>query len=748
MADAEAPPEHAAAQSRKKGTKRTNRWTAVEAASAAAAQATDGGSGQPPPPPPASSVDATPPGASGTRGPPARPKKAPRVEVPQAVSSSAPPPQTPPSQQSAEAKTGGADVALADEVPNASLDQFGDFDVVAAELYTAYAPGPSAGNPPASTAPTTDAAPRVGARPRAAFWARAERECAAAAAAGHPIQNWGELRMQPWATSVDVALTRFVARLLPAMVPFVSVTAFTSRMTALVNALPVFLAAPLLPLLQLLNDPRVLGTAYRHTISDRLRAFAGFRDDADLDYEIVEIGLVHPRRATPPCPAEEGPFGIIMRGGMRHQASWTSPNAAIRYAEYNGIPTVGVATTAAAARLDLVPAGVGAPAAAAAPQPARFPSPSEWKAYCARVCKALHRLAAALAISDAGVHLGPDGAPRGGVALNEVAMSAGRAYALLQQQITTTLEAAYAEIRRTTEPTATAAATLPRRLASIWNTIHLDARITQMRARMDVPTTDLPPVEDASADARRVGDLFAELRPLLTALRGATLILETQKTAERLVVPLQGVMQQLRNGSVAVRAQLDAHIRDARHSFDLARERSTLVPTTLANGAIVPVTEITTVALVTQHRDRVARAAAILDELAGCHPALLSASMCDILEDARYPSRMEREAMEQTWGDYAHAAHLLHMGVRDLIFSFPDATFLAEPAKDLPDLWRPAATGPSKSLREEFSALVAQYVERCRRARDTAARASPSAPAAAAPKPSAPSSARVSLMDS
>ena len=734
MEHAPDPTDHA----KKRGTKRASRWNAVATASAEAKGAVEDETDMPidgpivsetlgPRAQPAPSPTPSPPSQAAqtrprkaarvapTPAPPARPPSQSESAPVQAVTPALPRPPPPPPSASAAAPL-EVELPLSQELASSNLEQFGGFESAAVELFDVHI-GRLARHKSAHAVPPLAAHVDVrSAAPHAEFW-----ELLKANKDDHrAILTWGDLRARPWANALDAELSKFAARVVPVLAPFVNPMTFGSRFTAMINRLPVIPESPLLPLLNLLHSTNVLATPHRNTIAERIRAFSCYQDENEMAFDIPLIGLEHPRRFM---RTDFAPFGTMLRNGVRVISTWTSPSAPQRYAE-----TFNVSVSHGTANLS--PGGV---AAADKPAPA---SPTDSKtqlraSFVARiggVCTSLHRLATALAVSDEGRPVPGDSESRDVLApLARIASSASEARALLRASFEKAKAAADTEVRRATRggggggEEANRAASL-RRLAATWSTVRIDETVASLRARMETPPADLMPLEDVGAEARNVGQIVAELRPLLTALRDASILSDAQRLLERVFSTFLPTIDRMRTGSVAVRARLDQTMTESRHAYERARELSTLVPTTLVDGTVVHVTSVDPAVLVRHHRERCARVSELFERLLQCHPSVLTAAIVDTIAEARVLTQFEREALTRLWSEYARAAIDMIGAVEDLMFSTTDVGTLTQPLRGL----GPPVEGDAV-LGAELQARLGACIERCYSAKSRAQRASPPA---------------------
>jgi len=115
-----------------------------------------------------------------------------------------------------------------------------------------------------------------------------------------------------------------------------------------------------------------------------------------------------------------------------------------------------------------------------------------------------------------------------------------------------------------------------------------------------------------------------------------------------------------------------------------------------------------------------ARLGALLTELIGCHPLVLSDAGTQAIEAALELTPSERERLGRMWRDSSRTADALLECMRTCVFTAADAALLHDPGAQL--------HAASAAERTQFTALVAEHVGRCRAAGAVAAdsaRASP-----------------------
>ncbi len=554
-------------------------------------------------------------------------------------------------------------------VPAASLDQFGAFASAASILYDSYSEC-EAQNVPRPSPLRPVQTPTAGRIPHPSVWITA---------AAHPeLRTWGDVRQQPWATALDTDLLAFVSRTAPAIShTLVSAGTYSARLREVINRLPVYPCAPALPFLRMVADHNVLRTVHQNTISacmhKHMTSGAEYDDPAIL-MAFPHIGL------TPAGGLAEERFGYMTRiDGRRDPATWVSPTAAEQYARYYGVDVATGTGGASAAAYGSSSSTLGC----------RMPTPNEWTRRVSDTCAALHRLAVALCVSDQGVSAGDEE-----VSLSVVATAAQTALAQMRGAVAGATATADADMRHTLT-----AGVVPRRLASAWKVADLNARVGMIRARLVTPLDQVDPIDDAKRERDSALEAFADIMPLMTAVRGAAMHFEAVRHLDRILNLVFETQTRMRVGSLAIRAQLDELVAEMRNSYEIAGERSNLIP----KDGLDDVGEVT-------HKQitRASRLAGRLTDLAACHPAALTDDMCARIEAARAPTQFEREMFERMWSAFGRIVDTIQTRIGDLIFSHADVTLLG------------SATPLPQAFRAAYDSLVREYVRRCRSARESA----------------------------
>lgn len=521
-------------------------------------------------------------------------------------------------------------------------------------------------------------------------------------AEGLPVPaTWGDLCLEPWADRFATSVALFVADAAPMAFPFTRPVYFVQHVTDAIRDLPVIPEAPLLPLLRLINDSRLLGTPHHHTIA----SFAREREPAGTPVRYyVPMGL------TPALCV--GAFGrcVSVANGTSVSNTWACSDAVALYARWMGVPADLQRSGGRAAQE--APSG-HSPERVRAEWCSTALADAAWSERTAKVCGALHRLAVALSAST--------GADPAVIPLAAVAVASEEARDVVMTSVRARrahASAAVAEVA--TDATGTHA---PGRLTDAWTRVRMEDHLAAIAARRS-QTDGVAPIEDVSVETRRVEELYARIMPLMTSIRGRCMVTFAQSFLSSVTDEIHDILQRMNKGSLAVAAAVNACLTEQWDALDQVTRRSTL----LAGGPEGGPTEGTG----RKPRD-MAHLSAALSELATCHPLALAAddAPLDAIRVAMQPTQFEREMLARMWAAFERITDAMSVCLCSCVFTRADAALLETAGDDIPaDLFVRATEpdAPRIRVRARYVELVRECVDRCRRARATAAEAARPSP--------------------
>lgn len=583
---------------------------------------------------------------------------------------------------------------------DADINQFGDVVASVQALVKQYTPVPVQPRQEAQQACTT-LAPRSSA---IATWLESH--------ADEDIATWGALCKRPWAAALGPEITRLARSCAEYAGTRVAHGTFITRTVSAIEALPLTRNAPMRSFLEWFTNP-ASGT--------------GILSPVDLLRSALETGMVS-------FNVIGITFGdaLFSPPGRTVGSPWIGRNALLAYDMH--CARVSSALAPATDALDRARAAIDGRALTVAQD----------------LSGALHRYSAAVVAAGAVDDVSPG--------------TLARSSAIAFRTMSDTVDAATREVCDTllqslvvsgdtpiseTPRSPVDVRHIPVRLLSVWRAVSLEATLDAIAMRADraasststaigsgavtaaaeeedddvpLPTQSqdqptpavattadagtaehVPPITDITAETAKMTAAYSTVRTTMTTIRGRVLYLLLRQAWEVVSKDAIAYLRNARDGSLAVRAEVDEALDAARHASEHALQRSNLLAHSAADAASKEANRVT----VKQLGD------ALRVLATQCHPLVLPRGVAGELRDMMQPTQFERETVTRTWAALREAATALTQQAGAITFTHVDATRLTH-------LSRALEFAAGSEAANAADAFARRCVERCVRAARTA----------------------------